>query len=268
LPPVSEALQALRGVQFTVAVTTVAARGDLTRFNHPRELRQFLGLMPSEYSTGERRRQGAITKAGNTHARRALVEGAWAYRYPAKGSRHLHRRLEPHPKAIQDLRWKAQLRLCKRYHRLIARGTHANQGVVAIARELIGCLWAIPKQLPVAPEVQRPEGGSTPNAERCQRAAAETPPRLWCNPRRRSKTPRASSGRACGRHPPETRQVVTNPRRSAGSPGAFYWLRLCRCPREKTTMKTDKRESSTLDLGSHLNARHEPLPEAGAERTL
>lgn len=78
--PVIEALQALRGVQCTVAVTTVAELGDLTRFNNPRELMKFLGLIPSEYSTGERRRQGAITKAGNTHARRALVEGAWAYR--------------------------------------------------------------------------------------------------------------------------------------------------------------------------------------------
>ena len=80
LHPVIEALQALRGVQCTVAVTTVAELGDLTRFNNPRELMKFLGLIPSEYSTGERRRQGAITKAGNTHARRALVEGAWAYR--------------------------------------------------------------------------------------------------------------------------------------------------------------------------------------------
>src|ERR671937_1970159 len=84
LHPVVEALQALRGVQFTVAVTMVAEIGDLTRFGNPRELMKFLGLIPSEYSSGERRQQGAITKAGNTHARRALVEGAWAYRYPAK----------------------------------------------------------------------------------------------------------------------------------------------------------------------------------------
>jgi transposase len=149
--PVIEALPALRGVQFTVAVTTVAELGDLTRFNNPRELMKFLGLIPSEYSTGERRRQGAITKAGNTHARRALVEGAWAYRYPAKVSRHLQLRLETQPKAIQDLSWKAQVRLCKRYRRLIARGKHANQVVVAIARELIGFMWAITKQVPVTP---------------------------------------------------------------------------------------------------------------------
>jgi transposase len=80
LQPVVEALQALRGVQFTVAVTMVAEIGDLTRFENPRELMKFLGLIPSEYTSAERRRQGSITKAGNTHARRALVEGAWAYR--------------------------------------------------------------------------------------------------------------------------------------------------------------------------------------------
>jgi transposase len=88
LPPVVEALQALRGVQFTVAVTTVAALGDLTRFDNPRPRMKCLGLIPSEYSSGERRRQGAMTKAGHTHARRALVEGAWSDRYPAKVSRH------------------------------------------------------------------------------------------------------------------------------------------------------------------------------------
>jgi transposase len=149
--PVVDALQALRGVQFTVAVTTVAALGDLTRFDNPRQLMKFLGVIPSAYSTGARRRQGSITKAGTTHARRALVEGAWAYRYPAKVSRHLQRRLEKHPKRIQDISWKAQVRLCKRDRRLIARGTHANQVVVAIARELVGFLWAIAQQVPVTP---------------------------------------------------------------------------------------------------------------------
>jgi transposase len=151
LHPVVEALQALRGVQFTVAVTPVADLGDLTRFDNPRQLMKFLGLIPSEYSSAERRRQGSITKAGNTQARRALVEGAWAYRYPAKVSRHLQLRLETQPKAIQDLSWKAQVRLCKRFRRLLARGKHANQVVVAIARELVGCMWAIAKQVTVTP---------------------------------------------------------------------------------------------------------------------
>jgi transposase len=151
LNPVVEALQALRGIQFTVAVITVAELGDLSRFDNPRQLMKFLGLIPSEYSSAEKRRQGSITKAGNTHARRALVEGAWAYRYSAKVSRHLQLRLETQPKSIQDISWKAQVRLCKRYRRLIARGKHANQVVVAIARELVGFLWAIAKEVPVRP---------------------------------------------------------------------------------------------------------------------
>jgi transposase len=100
LNPVVETLQALRGVQFTVAVSLVAEVGDLSRFDTPRALTKFLGLIPSEYSSGARRQQGSLTKAGNTHARRALVEGAWAYRHPAKVSRHLQRRLETQPKVI------------------------------------------------------------------------------------------------------------------------------------------------------------------------
>lgn len=149
LQPVVEALQGLRGVQFTVAITLVAELGDLTRFDNPRQLMSYLGLIPSEYSSGDRRRQGGITKAGNTHARRALIEGAWAYRYPAKVSRHLQWRLETLPKPIQDISWKAQVRLCKRFRRLLARGKNANQVVVAIARELTGFLGAIAKQVPV-----------------------------------------------------------------------------------------------------------------------
>jgi transposase len=151
LNPVVEALQALRGVQFTVAVTIVAELGDLTRVDNPRQLMSYLGLTPSEYSSGERRRQGPITKAGNTHARRALVEGAWAYRYPAKVSRHLQLRLEALPKPIQDISWKAQIRLCKRYRQLSARGQHANQVVVAMARERIAFMWAIAKEVPLIP---------------------------------------------------------------------------------------------------------------------
>jgi transposase len=151
LQPVVEALQALRGVQFTVAVTLVAELGNLTRFDHPRQVMKYLGLLPSEYSSGERRRQGSITKAGNSHARRALVEGAWAYRYPAKVSRHLQLRLEQLPKPSQDISWKAQVRLCTRFRRLLARGKHANQVVVAIARELAGFMWAIAKEVPLIP---------------------------------------------------------------------------------------------------------------------
>jgi transposase len=150
--PVVEAIQALRGVQFTVAVTLIAELGDLSRFDHPRQLMSYLGLIPSEHTSGERRRQGGITKTGNSHARRALIEGAWAYRYPAKVSRHLQLRLEKLPKVIQDISWKAQVRLCKRYRRLIARGKHANQVVVAIAREMAAFVWAIARTVTDAHE--------------------------------------------------------------------------------------------------------------------
>jgi transposase len=149
LYPVVEALQALRGVPFTVAVTLVADMGGLTRFDTPRALMKCLGLIPSEYSSGEHRRQGSITKAGNTHARRVLVEGAWAYRDPAQVSRHLQRRLETPPKIIQDIRWKAQVRLCTRYRRLVSRGKHTNVVTVAIARELAGFMGAIAREVPI-----------------------------------------------------------------------------------------------------------------------
>jgi transposase len=146
---VVDALQALRGGQCTVAVTMVAEIGDLTRFDHPSELMKFLGLVPSEYSSGQRRQQGGMTKTGHTHARRVLVEGAWAYRYPAKVRRHLQLRLENQPKSIQDISWKAQVRLCKRSQRLVAKGKHANVVTVAIARELVGFVWAIAKEVPI-----------------------------------------------------------------------------------------------------------------------
>ena len=152
LAPVVEALQALRGVQGTVAVTTVAARGDLTRFEPPRQRMHYLGLTPSEYSSGGRRQQGSLTTTGHTHARRALVAGAGAYRYPATVSRPLQLRLEQLPQAMPAISWKAQVRLCKRYRQLLAKGKNANQVVVAIARELVGFMWAIAKQVPGPPQ--------------------------------------------------------------------------------------------------------------------
>jgi transposase len=145
--PVVDAIQALRGIQFIAAVTLIAELGDLQRFDSPRQLMSYLGLIPSEHSSGERRRQGGITKTGNSHARRVLVEGAWAYRYPAKVSRHLQLRLETVPKVIQEISWKAQVRLCKRYRRLAARGKHVNQVVVAIAREMAAFVWAIAREV-------------------------------------------------------------------------------------------------------------------------
>jgi len=149
LAPVVHALQALRGVQWLVAITVVAELGDLTRFTSPRQLAAFVGLIPSEYSSGPSRRQGGITKAGNGRARRALIEAAWAYRHPAKVSLHIQTRIDVLPKPIQDIGWQAQVRLCKRFRRLTARGKHPNVVVTAIARELIAFMWAIAKEIPM-----------------------------------------------------------------------------------------------------------------------
>ncbi len=149
LDPVVQALQALRGVQWLVAITVVAELGDLTRFDSPRQLGAFVGLIPSEYSSGPARRQGGITKAGNGRARRALIEAAWAYRHPAKVSQHIQTRIDTLPKPIQAIGWKAQVRLCKRFRRLTARGKHPNVAVTAIARELIAFMWAIAKEVTV-----------------------------------------------------------------------------------------------------------------------
>jgi transposase len=148
--PVVEAVQALRGLNLTGAVTLIAEVGDLTRFDTPRKLMSYLDLTPSEYSAGAHRHQGGITKAGNGHARRALVEGAWAYRYPAKVRRHLQLRLENVPTEVRGIAWTAQLRLCKRYRLLSARGKHVNQVVVAIAREMAAFAWAIARTVPIA----------------------------------------------------------------------------------------------------------------------
>ena len=143
LAPVVAALQALRGVQLIAAVTLVAEIQDFHRFANPRRLMAYLGLVPSEASSGQRRRQGAITKAGNSAARRMLVEVAHLYRYPARVSADIARRQSELPKAVTDIAWTAQLRLCARFKRLAARHVPHNKIVVAIARELSGFVWAI-----------------------------------------------------------------------------------------------------------------------------
>ena len=141
--PLVEALQALRGISVIHAVRIVAELGDLTRFVSPRKLMGYLGMIPSEDSSGSRRRQGSITKAGNSSARRALIEAAWAYAHPARVSSVIARRQTGLSKSVTDLAWKAQLRLCARFRRLATRGLNRNKIVVAIARELSGFVWAI-----------------------------------------------------------------------------------------------------------------------------
>lgn len=145
--PVVEALQALRGVSAIHGVRIVAELGDFQRFESPRKLMAYLGLIPSEDSSGGRRRQGSITKAGNSSARRALVEAAWAYAHPARVSWVIARRQTKLPKTICDSAWKAQLRLCARFRKLASRGVPRNKVVVAVARELSGFIWAIARQV-------------------------------------------------------------------------------------------------------------------------
>ena len=151
MAPVVAAYQAMRGVSFVVAVTFVAEIGDLRRFDNPRQLMAFLGLVPSERSTGERVRRGGLTLAGNKRARRVLIEGAWSYRYPARVSQTLQARLEGLPKAVREIAWKAQIRLCARYRRLNAAGKKLPVVIAAIAREMAAFLWAIARHVAPAP---------------------------------------------------------------------------------------------------------------------
>ncbi len=148
LAPLVAALMTLRGIEFVAAATIAAELGELSRFSHPKELMSYVGLVPSEYSTGQSRVQGAITKTGNGHVRRVLIESAWTYRYPARMSRPLVERGQTQPQPIRDIAWRAQLRLCARYRRLSARGMHHNKICVAIARELIAFVWDIARHLP------------------------------------------------------------------------------------------------------------------------
>ena len=141
------ALQSMRGISLIVAATIAAELGDLTRFENPGKLMAFLGLIPSEYSSGERVKKGSITKTGNRHVRKALVEAAHAYRFPARKSRAILKRQEELPKGVVGISWKAQCRLCTRYQYLTAKGKKANVAKTAIAREIAAFSWAIAKEL-------------------------------------------------------------------------------------------------------------------------
>ena len=143
LAPVVTALMALRGVGLISAMTVLAELGDLSRFDSPRQLMAHLGLVPSEHSSGGSRRQGGITKTGNGHVRRVLVETAWSYRFPARRTRQIQRRAEQSSPRVQTMAWEAQKRLCSRYRRLAATGKAKQQVTTAVARELAGFIWAI-----------------------------------------------------------------------------------------------------------------------------
>jgi len=143
LAPVVEALMALRGCKLITAMTVMAELGDITRFDSPRQLMAYLGLVPSEYSSGKSTRRGGITKTGNGHVRRVLIESAWCYRFPARKTAHIQRRAELTSPAVQDIAWKAQKRLCGRYQHLMDRGLLKVKVCTAIARELAGFIWAV-----------------------------------------------------------------------------------------------------------------------------
>lgn len=146
--PVIEALMALRGVNLLTATTVVAEIGDLRRFASAPQLMAYLGVVPSEHSSGGSKSRGGITKTGNGHVRRVLVEAAWTYRHPARKTAHLQRRAERASDEVQEIAWKAQKRLCARYKLMDGKGKLKVQACTAIARELAGFIWAIGQAMP------------------------------------------------------------------------------------------------------------------------
>jgi transposase len=136
-------LQALRGVAELSAVTIVSELGSLSRFSNPRQLMGYSGTVPSEDSSGKRIRRGGITKTGNAHLRRIVVESAWSYRLRPGIGPELRRRQQGVPEEIKEIAWKAQIRLHKRYCRLAAAGKDQRKIVTAVGRELLGFIWAI-----------------------------------------------------------------------------------------------------------------------------
>ncbi len=149
--PVVKAIQAMRGVSMIIATGLICELGDLTRFDHPSKLMAYIGLVPSEHTSSHKRHLGPITKMGNTRARKLLVEGAHSYRHQPKVSVEMEKRQAGLPQEIKDIAWQAQLRLCRRYQRLLHRGKHRNVVVVATAREMVGYLWEIIQRVPLDP---------------------------------------------------------------------------------------------------------------------
>jgi transposase len=147
LASVVEALQALRGVDMVGATVFLAELGDLSRFKNPRQLMAYLGLTPSESSTGESVKRGSITKAGNTRARRLLIEAAWSYRFPPRVSKDMQTRVGAAPRTAREIAWKAQTRLCGRFRTLTRKGKRSTIVVTAIARELSAFIWAINREV-------------------------------------------------------------------------------------------------------------------------
>lgn len=143
LAPAVTGLMALRGVELITSMTVVAELGDISRFTSARQIMAHLGLVPSEHSSGNSQKRGGITKTGNGHARRMLIESSWCYRSPARKTAQIQRRAEKTSETVQAIAWKAQKRLCKRYWYLINKGKRPVEACTAVARELSGFMWAI-----------------------------------------------------------------------------------------------------------------------------
>jgi transposase len=148
--PVVQSLQALRGISLVASAGIVSELGDLRRFTQARHLSSYIGLVPCEYSSGPHRWQGSVTKTGNTHVRRLLIEAAWSYMRGPKVSPIIRQRQQDLPQPIIDIAWQAQVRLCRRYRRLVARGKNCKVAAVAVARELVAYIWAISNQVVLA----------------------------------------------------------------------------------------------------------------------
>ena len=143
LSPVVDSLVALRGINKRAAMVILSELGDLRRFDSPKQLMAYLGLVPGEHSSGPRRRQRRITRAGNTHARRILIESAWCYRFPARQTMYMKRKAIGASDQAKQIAWKAQKRLCGRYRDLSRSGKDMRVVCVAVARELLGFIWDI-----------------------------------------------------------------------------------------------------------------------------
>jgi transposase len=150
------ALMAMRGMDLIAAVTLVAEIGDLSRFQTPRQLMAYLGLVPSEESTGDTIKRGPITKAGNRRARRMLVECAWSYHHPPRVGKTKQPKIDAAPPAVREIAWKAQCRLYRRYRALIRRGKLKTVAITAVARELAGFIWAVGREIAAAQPASTP----------------------------------------------------------------------------------------------------------------
>jgi transposase len=146
LSEVVTALMAMRGMDLISATTFLAEIGDLSRFQTPRGLMAYLGLVPSEDSTGDTIKRGPITKSGNRRARRMLVECAWSYQHPPRVGKDKQAKVAAAPRAVREIAWKAQSRLNRRYRALIRRGKLKTVAITAVAREFAGFIWAVARE--------------------------------------------------------------------------------------------------------------------------